>query len=172
LQLSDATALAYVTTASHSPARVETVMLAGHVIDGASLSITVTLNLQSDSKSAVSRAMYSTFVTPIGNTDPLSFPRCLHKDDPGQLSDCEIEYVTWAPQIPNSVLVVMSAGQDIDGVSPSWTVTEKVQRAELRAPSSAANETDWLPTVTNELEAGPLDLETVARQLSVTEASV
>ena len=71
-QLSVAVGVVYVTEAEHSPAPTGVVMLAGHVIEGASLSriVTVNVHVPSGLSGDASLAVHVTVVVPTGNVDP------------------------------------------------------------------------------------------------------
>ena len=68
------TAALNVTVAAQVPTGAFTEMLAGQVISGASLSVTVTVKLQLEVLPAISDTVKALVVVPIGNTDPLGNP--------------------------------------------------------------------------------------------------
>jgi hypothetical protein len=82
-QLSE-TKAEYVTLAAHWPTVLSTVLLAGQVAEGGSLSFTVTVNWQVSCKPPASLAIQVTVVTPFGKAMP---DGGLHSTTtPGQLS--------------------------------------------------------------------------------------
>jgi hypothetical protein len=85
-QLSLAAGAAYVTGAEHCPGVVATVMPAGHVIEGACISFTVTLNEQLAELPEASLTAQLTVVEPFGKVEP---DGGVHTGEPApeQLSD-------------------------------------------------------------------------------------
>ena len=83
-QLSEAVALANVATAEFVPATAQSVWLAGQVITGNSLSITVTVKLQLAALPAASVATTLTVVVPVANVLPEA--GLMLNVTPGQLS--------------------------------------------------------------------------------------
>jgi hypothetical protein len=84
-QLSVAVGALYVTTAEHWPIGALVLTLAGQVIDGACVSLTVTVNEQLAELPAASITLQLTVVVPFGNVEPEAG---LHVTEPmpGQLS--------------------------------------------------------------------------------------
>src|SRR5438105_14977316 len=96
---------------------------------GASQSFTVTVKLHEAELLDVSVAVQVTVVVPSGNAVPDGGLQLLAA--PGQLSLNEIGRATSRQNVPSSVEVGWLAGQVIVGFSQSFTVTVKVQVAEL-----------------------------------------
>jgi hypothetical protein len=87
--------------------------MALHVITGASVSFTVTLNEQVAVFPEASVAVQVTVFVPIGNVLP---EEGAHKTvTPGQLSVADAVNVTAAPHTPGSLLTVIFDGQVITG---------------------------------------------------------
>jgi hypothetical protein len=116
-----------------------TTTLAGQVIEGASLSFTVTVNEQVAVLPEPSVATNAFAVTPVGKLLPLDKPVVWLSVDPVQLSLKLTEYVTIAAHWPGSVLTLTFAGQVIEGASLSLTVTVNEQVAVLPDPSVTTN---------------------------------
>ena len=123
VQLSDAVGRKF-TTAPHSPSSVAVVMLAGHKTLGASSSTTVTVNEHVVTLPAASVAVAVTVVVPMLKTVPELIS--VTTDTVLQLSVALVSKSTTALQMPDSVDVVISAGQDTAGGSVSSTVTVNV----------------------------------------------
>ena len=87
-------------------------MLEGHVIVGAWLSFTVTVNEQVETLPAGSVAVEVTVVVPTGKIEPEAG---VEETVAEQLSDAVTAKVTTAPQFPASFDVVILAGQVICG---------------------------------------------------------
>ena len=113
------------TIAPQTPASLDTVMSAGQVTTGASVSFTVTLKVQELVFPEASVPVTVTKVVPTGNTLPEA--GTLEVVTPGQLSVVVGEKVTIAEHDPASLDTVISAGQVTTGVSVSLTVTTKLQ---------------------------------------------
>ena len=85
-----------------------------------------------------STAVYCTFVTPRGNTEPLAKPAVNDTVTPGQSSVAVgIEYVTTAEHSSTSVFATMLAGQLITGSVSSVIVTVTLQVVVLPLASVA-----------------------------------
>ena len=91
------------------PPAVVTLIAAGQVIVGFSLSLTVTVNVQALVLLLASVAVQVTVVTPLPNELPLTGSQTTPA--PGQLSVTEAEKVTLLAQLPPAVLTTMFAGQ-------------------------------------------------------------
>ena len=104
-----------VTTVEHKPGLVGAVMFAGHVIDGGCASFTVTVNVHDDELPDESDTLHDTVVTPFGNVDPLAGLQ-VGEPTPGQLSlTVGFANVAVAEHWLAAVVVVMLAGQVIEG---------------------------------------------------------
>src|SRR5215475_11890914 len=104
-------------------------MLAGQVIVGACVSLTVTVKLQVAvfGGVAASLTVHVTVVTPFANAVPEA-GRHVTVPTPGQLSvGVGVVYVTTAEHTFGSVDFTMFAGHAIDGGCVSFTVTVKLQ---------------------------------------------
>ena len=101
------------TTAPQAPGSLLTVMFAGQVSCGASLSATVTVKVQLDVFPAASVAVATTFVVPRGNADPEA--GTLVTLTPGQLSIAGTLKLTTAEHIPGSLCTERFAGQVMVG---------------------------------------------------------
>ena len=123
-------------------------MFAGHVIVGAWVSLTVTVNEQAAVREAASVAVHVTVVTPRANAEPLAGTHATVT--PGQLSEAVAENVTAAEHCPASVVVEMLAGQVIVGFSTSTTVTVNVHIG----PDVVVQVTVVTPTAKADPEAG------------------
>ncbi len=86
VQLSAPAGAGYVTIAPHSPGGAVAEMFAGHVIDGAMLSVTVTVNEQSVEAPFPAVTRYVTVVVPTGKVEPLEKPAISDVVEPEQLS--------------------------------------------------------------------------------------
>jgi hypothetical protein len=146
------------------PGSVGTVMLAGHVIFGASVSTTLTEKLPVVEFPAVSVATLETVVVPMGKAEPEA--GLLTTVTPGVLSVAVTVKFTVAVALPGSVEAVMLAGSVSFGASVSATVTRKVAVAVVPAWSVATLVTVVVPTEKAEPEAG-LDTTVTPGQLSV-----
>jgi hypothetical protein len=111
-----ATGTAHETNAPHTPGLLLTEILAGHEVKtGAWLSFTVTVNEHVLVFPPASVAVNETFVTPIGNVDPLGSPAVCVTMVPAQLSlTTGASQVTMAPHVPAVLGVVILAGQDVN----------------------------------------------------------
>ena len=118
-----------VTTASHSLGSLFTIISAGQVITGASLSITVTSKIQLEVFPAASVTTKVLVVVPTGKIPPLAWPAvCVVVT--AQLSvPTGAVYDIVAPQIPGSLFTVILAGHAITGSSSSITVISIAQVA-------------------------------------------
>jgi len=94
-QLSLAAGAAYVTAAEHWPAAVGTAMFAGHVSEGACVSLTVTVKEQLAEFLAASLTVQLTVVEPFGKVEPDGGVQT-GEPVPGQLSDAVAVKVTIA----------------------------------------------------------------------------
>jgi len=120
------------------------VTLAGQVITGFSVSLTVTLKLQVAVLPEASVAVQVTLFVPFAKVEPLAGLHTLVT--PGQLSVALTNQVTLeASQTPAVVFVTMLAGQVITGFSVSLTVTVKLQLAVLPEASVAVQLTVFVP---------------------------
>jgi hypothetical protein len=104
---------------------VLTVMLAGQVMVGFSVSLMVTVNMQLAVKFTASVAVQDTVVVPLGKLEPDGGVQT--KLSPGQLSVTVGAKVTTVAHWPGAVDIVMLAGQVIVGGCVSLMVTVKVQ---------------------------------------------
>src|SRR5262245_24751376 len=102
---------AKVTLLAHAPGAALTVTLAGQVIDGACVSLTVTVKVQLDVLPRASVAVLDTVVVPTPKKVPLVGE--LETVTPGQLSAAVTLNVTYLEQAPVAALTVMFAGQVI-----------------------------------------------------------
>jgi hypothetical protein len=98
-------------------------MLAGHVIAGACVSLTVTVNVQFTVLLDVSVAVQETVVTPFWKVAPDAGVHTIGVGPSGQLSVVVAVNVTTAVHTFGSVLCVIGAGQVIVGAWVSLTVT-------------------------------------------------
>src|SRR5438132_14277186 len=96
-------------------------MLAGQVIVGASLSLTVTVKEQVAVLPLVSVAVQVTVVVPWAKVEPLAGLQV--GGAPGKVTEAVAAKVTTALELPASLFVTMFAGQVIVGASLSLTVT-------------------------------------------------
>jgi hypothetical protein len=94
----------YVTMAAHWPGSLLTLTLAGQVIEGASVSFTVTVNEQVAVLPEPSVTTNVFAVTPLGKLLPLASPAVWLSVAPAQLSLKLTEYVTIAAHWPGSLL--------------------------------------------------------------------
>jgi hypothetical protein len=142
-----------VTTAPQSPGSFDTVIGAGHVMTGASVSLTVTVNEQLEVLPLPSSAVQVTVVVPTEKLEP----------DAGtqvtvgaglQLSVAVAVKLTTAAQVPTSLLTTIGAGQVMTGASSSKTVTVNEQVAALPAESVAVQVTVAVPSANVEPDAG------------------
>ena len=124
------------TRAPHTPGVFDCVILPGHVITGASVSFTVTVNEHNAIRPPASVTENILVVVPVGKVDPLGRPDICIVVAPGQLSvPTGAVYVTTAPQIPASLPCVIFAGQVMVGDSLSVTVTVNEHEA-VNPPAS------------------------------------
>jgi hypothetical protein len=160
--------LVYVTTAPHTPASLLTVIGALHVIVGACVSFTVTVNEQVAVLPDASVTTNVLVVTPIGNTEPDASPTVCVITCPGQLSVDVLVYVTTAPQLFKSLLTTIGALHVIVGACVSLTVTLKLQVAVLPLASVTTNVLVVTPIGNTEPDANPaVCVITCPGQLSV-----
>src|ERR1043165_6621910 len=130
-------------TCSHPPGAVLVTTLAGPVIAGGSVSLTVTLKMQFVVLPLASVAVHVTGVAPWANVEPLAGAHT--KVTSGQLSfTTGTNPTTWL-HVPAAVLVTMSVGQVMVGGSVSFTVTVKLQLTMLPAASVAVQVTVFVP---------------------------
>ena len=163
-QLSVPIAVGKHTSALHNPGSLLTIISAGQVITGGSVSFTVTLNVQELVLPVASVAVTVTSVVPTGNVLPEA--GTLEVVTPGQLSVVVDEKVTTASHWPGILLTVISAGQVTTGASVSFTVTLKVQELVFPEASVAVTVTSVVPTGNTVPEAGTLE-DVTPGQLSV-----
>ena len=105
---------------------------------GSSLSLTVTVKLQSAVLPAPSCTTYVWRVAPLGKAAPLASPAVRVVIEPAQLSvPTGSANVTTAVHVPASMLTVISAGHVICGPSESVTVTPNEHVTELLSTSVA-----------------------------------
>jgi len=144
-------------------------MLAGQVIAGGWVSLTVTVNWQLAVWPDVSVAVQVTVVVPFGNVDPDGGLQL--EVTPGQLSLAVGENVTTAEHTFGSVGLIMFDGQLIVGFSVSLTVTvnEQVVAEVLPLVSVAEQVTGVVPFGNVEPDAG-LQLAVAPGQLSLAVA--
>src|SRR5205809_59802 len=109
-------------------------MLAGQLIDGFSLSLTVTVKLQALVLPQASVAVQLMVVVSLGKVVPVGgLQACVA---PPQLSVAVAVYVTTAEHFPGSVFVVMLPGQVMTGLVMSVTVMVWTQ-LELALPQAS-----------------------------------
>src|SRR5439155_541174 len=120
---------AKVTLLVQVPPEVLTLMLAGQVTTGASVSLTVTVKLHVPELPWPSLALQFTVVGPKAKLLPLAGVQVTVAVP--QLSVAVTTKVTLLVQVPVEVLTLMLAGQAMTGASASLTVTVKVQAALL-----------------------------------------
>jgi hypothetical protein len=132
-----------VTLLAQLPPAVATVISAGHVIVGFSVSLTVTVKVQPLVLPTASVALQVTGVTPLPNELPLTGSQTMLA--PGQLSVTETEKVTLLAQLPPAVLTTIFAGQVACGASVSLTVMLKVQPLVFPLASVAVQVTGVVP---------------------------
>src|SRR5205809_615911 len=111
-------------------------MLAGQLIDGFSLSLTVTVKLQPLVLPLASVTVKQMVVVPFGKAEPLDNPPVCITLSHGQLSVAVAVYVTTAEHFPGSVFVVMLPGQVMTGLVMSVTVMVWTQ-LELALPQAS-----------------------------------
>ncbi|OSS37466.1 hypothetical protein C723_3622 [Christiangramia flava JLT2011] len=144
-QLSAAVAIPRSRFAKDTPQRPSSVVIsisAGQVISGASLSVMVTSNEHSTKLSSSSVALKVTVVVPTGNTSPEAGPAiCSILTSPELSANSGMSNSTAAPQIPGSFGVTIFSGHEIEGSSPSSTVTVKLHSAVFPELSVAVNVT-------------------------------
>src|SRR5690606_24605344 len=117
-QLSVPTGASKVTTAVSEPESVDWLIFSIQAITGASLSITVTVNVIVEVFPEASVAVYSTIVVPTGNSLPGSKPSVKVTTVPSQLSVAVgTSKFTVAPQIPASTFTVISLTGSKTGAS-------------------------------------------------------
>jgi hypothetical protein len=143
-QLSEAVTLK-VTLLEHRPAAALTVMFAGHMITGAWVSRTVTVNVQVLVLPAASIAVLVTTVVPTRNDEPLGGTLTI-TGVPGQLSVPVTVKVTLLEHWPGAVLTVMLAGQLMLGGCVSRTMTRCWQKLVLPLVSVTIQVTTFVPT--------------------------
>src|SRR5437867_4251881 len=119
-------------------------MLAGQIIVGGSLSLTVTVKVQLPSLPLVSLALQVTVVVPLLKVEPLAGVQVTGLG-PSYTSLAQAEKVTTAEHLPPSLGLVIGAGQLTTGASPSVTVTLNVQLPSLPLVSLALQVTAVVP---------------------------
>ena len=102
-----------VTLLPHTPDAASTVRFAGHVITGACVSSTITVNVQVLLLPLLSRAVPVTVVTPTGNAKPLAGTLVMFVT--AQLSLAVTLKVTLLTHPPDAALTMRLAGQEIAG---------------------------------------------------------
>ena len=125
----------YSNTALHSPKAFSNITSAGHVIVGASVSSTVTLNEHEEVLPDPSVTTYVFTVVPNGNASPEANPNVCSKVTSKQLSSPKTSYSNTALHSPKSFSNITSAGHVIVGASVSSTVTLNEQEIVLPASS-------------------------------------
>jgi hypothetical protein len=150
-QLSAAVTLKF-TVAEHWPAAAGCTMLAGQVMIGFCVSLTVTVKLQVAVRPAASVAVELTVVVPTGKALPEA--GTLTTVTPGQLSAALTVKFTTAEHWPGVLFTVMFAGQVMVGFCVSVTVTVKLHTAVFPEASVAVAFTVVVPTGKDEPEAG------------------
>src|SRR5438094_2505064 len=110
-------------------------MLAGHVMTGASASLTVTVKLPVAPRRSSDLALQFTVVGPRAKLLPLAGVQVTVAVP--QLSAAVTAKVTLLVQVPPEVLTLVLAGQVMTGASVSLTVTVKLHVAPLPWPSLA-----------------------------------
>src|SRR5256712_16260 len=128
-QLSLTVGVPTVTAALHLPASLAVVRLAGQVMVGGSLSMTVTVKLQVLLLPWISVAMLLTVVVPTGKAKPPA--GVLTRLWTAQLSVAVTAKVTLLVHWPGELSTVILAGQVMTGFSVSLTVTVWLQVAVL-----------------------------------------
>ena len=156
-----------VTTASHRPGSLLTIISAGQTTTGSSSSFTVTSNVHTLVLPEASVAVTVTVVVPNGNILPEA--GTLEIVVPVQLSVAVGVKVTTASHRPGSLLTIISEGQVTTGSSSSFTVTLKVHTSVLPAASVAVTVTSVVPIGNTLPEAGTLE-DVTPGQLSVAVA--
>jgi hypothetical protein len=151
-QLSAVVGVAKVTTAEHNPVSLFTVISAGQLIVGFSVSLTVTVNVQVAVLPEASVAVAVTVVIPTGKDEPEAGEYDIVA--PGQLSVTDPAKFTIALHCPGALLAVISAGQVTAGASVSLTVTLNVHEAVFPAASVAVAVTKVVPTGNVDPEGG------------------
>jgi hypothetical protein len=130
----------YVTTAPHEPVVFPCVILDGHLIVGACVSVIVTVNEQLAVLPAASVTTNVFVVVPAENVVPLACPAVCAVAAPEQLSvPVGAVYVTISPQDPVVFPCVILDGQLIVGACVSVIVTVNEQLAVLPAASVTTN---------------------------------
>jgi hypothetical protein len=142
-QLSNADKTVKETTASHLPAAVCVMMLAGQTICGGWVSVTVTWNVHELVFPAASVATQFTAVVPVVNVEPDGGVQTTAA--PGQLSETSTLKFTTAEQRPGAASTWISDGHAICGGSVSRTITLKAQLVLLPARSVAVQITVLVP---------------------------
>jgi hypothetical protein len=155
------------TLAPHCPGVFATVTFDGHVIDGAWVSLTVTVNEHMAVLPLASVAVQETVVVPIGKNEPDAGEQTTAVL-PEQLSAVVgVAKLTFAPHCPASFETVTFEGHVIDGAWVSLTVTVKVQVVVLSSESLAVHVTVVVPTAKVEPDAGEQTTVVSPPQLSV-----
>jgi hypothetical protein len=139
------------TGASQSPGVVFTVISEGQLMDGCSLSFTMTLKEHDEELPELSVDTEVTVVIPRGKKDPEAGVETTFVV---QLSDELIKKVTIAPHAPKSEFTVIFPGQLINGNWLSTTVTLKEQVEVLPWGSVAIEFTVVVPIGKTDPEAG------------------
>src|SRR5439155_8240569 len=125
------------------PGSVLTVTLAGQLMLGDWLSLTVTVKLQLELLPDVSVAVHTTLVVPLGKLDPDAGTHTI--EPPRQLSVKLAKKLTLLEHRPGAVLTLMLLGQLGTGRSVSLTVTVKLQLELLPDASVAVHTTGVVP---------------------------
>jgi hypothetical protein len=141
-------------------------MLAGHVVTGGCVSLTVTVNEQLDELPDGSVAVHVTVVVPTANVDPLAGTHTVVTG--AQLSVTVGANVTTAPHTPVSLLCAMLAGHVITGAVVSVTVIVNVHEDEFADASVTVHVTVVTPTLNVDPDAGVQVGTPTPAQLSVT----
>jgi hypothetical protein len=171
-QLSEADGAIHDTIALHKPGLLLEIISNGQLVNnGDSPSVTVTLNEHVTEFPPASRAVYTMFVVPNGNNDPLGNPAVCVIITPAQLSFAVgAIQLTTAPQEPASFDALMFEGHVTKtGGWLSFIVTLNEHVDVFPLPSVAVNATKVTPNGNADPEGNPLvwTIETTPKQLSV-----
>src|SRR5947208_3009504 len=129
--------------ARHEPLSALTVTSAGQLIEGSSVSLTVTVKVQLELLPEASVAVHTTLVVPFGKLDPDAGAHTI--EPPTQLSVKLAVKLTLLLHCPGAALTVMFPGQRGTGRAVSLTVTEKLQLELLPEASVAVHTTLVVP---------------------------
>jgi len=168
-QLSLAEGAAYETAREQVLAAADWVLPDGHEIEGATLSVTETVNEHELVREEESVAMYVTVEDPLPKDDPGPLAVCRLTEAEPQLSVAVgVVQDTVAAHVPEAVKAEIVPGQlENDGTCASLTVTVKEQDPEFELESLVAYVTVVLPRLKLEPGASPAVREgTEAPQLS------